>query len=81
MNVDRDTRLNRLCGKLGGMLEKSSDDFEISALQKALCYALKGLSPEEQYAKARPIQDFKAWEEAAKTLGAKWLEEVMAYAK
>ena len=37
--------------------------------------------PKEQYAKARPIQDFKAWEEAAKTLGAKWQEEVMAYAK
>ena len=37
--------------------------------------------PKEQYAKARPIQDVKAWEEAAKTLGAKWQEEVMAYAK
>ena len=43
------------CGKLGGMLEKSSDDFEISALQKALCHALKGLSPEEQYAKAADL--------------------------
>ena len=37
--------------------------------------------PKEQYAKARPIQDFAAWEEAAKTLGTKWQEEVMAYAK
>lgn len=37
--------------------------------------------PSEQYAKARPISDFKAWEEAAKSLGTKWQEEVMAYAK
>lgn len=37
--------------------------------------------PEEQYAKARPISDAKAWENTVKTLAVKWQEEVMAYAK
>lgn len=39
------------------------------------------LIPEEQYANARMVQDQAAWEETAKTIGAKWQEEVMAYAK
>lgn len=37
--------------------------------------------PSEQYAKARPIGDTKVWEESVKTLGSKWQEEVMAFAK
>lgn len=37
--------------------------------------------PEEQYAKARPIGDAKAWEETVKTMGTKWQEEVMAFSK
>ena len=37
--------------------------------------------PSEQYTKARPISDAKAWEETVKSIGTKWQEEVMAYAK
>ena len=39
------------------------------------------LLPDEQYQKARPIQDAKAWEETVKTLGTRWQEEVLAYSK
>lgn len=39
------------------------------------------LLPREQYANARPITDFAAWDETAKGLGVKWQEEVMVYAK
>ena len=37
--------------------------------------------PTEEYAKARPIADAKAWEETVNTLGAKWQEEVIAFSK
>jgi putative spermidine/putrescine transport system substrate-binding protein len=37
--------------------------------------------PDEEYVKAVPIKDFKAWENTVKELGALWQEEVMASAK
>lgn len=37
--------------------------------------------PESQYEKARMVEDQKAWDETAKTIGARWQEEVVAYAK
>lgn len=37
--------------------------------------------PNEQYQNARMIADRPAWEKTVETLGTKWLEEVMAYAK
>lgn len=39
------------------------------------------LLPNEQYAKARPIEDAKAWGEATKTMGEKWQSEVIIKAK
>ena len=37
--------------------------------------------PDEEYSKARPVKDFKAWEAAVKELGQIWQENVMANAK
>ena len=37
--------------------------------------------PDEQYANARMVEDQAAWDETAKTLGTRWQEEVIAYAK
>ena len=37
--------------------------------------------PDEQYANARMVEDQAAWDETAKTLGIRWQEEVIAYAK
>lgn len=37
------------------------------------------LLPNEQYAKARPIQDFKAWAKTAKRLPRKWQENVLIH--
>nr|WP_276354529.1 ABC transporter substrate-binding protein [Cohnella sp. YIM B05605] len=34
------------------------------------------LIPQDQYANAKPIHDFKAWENTVKGIGAKWQEEV-----
>ena len=42
---------------------------------------LKQLIPDEQYKNARMVEDQEAWDETAKTLGARWQEEVIAYAK
>lgn len=39
------------------------------------------LIPDEEYVKATPIKDFKAWEKTVKELGAMWQEEVLANAK
>lgn len=36
---------------------------------------------DDQYAKARMVQDQDAWKQTCETIGQKWLEEVMAYAK
>ncbi|WP_124059427.1 ABC transporter substrate-binding protein [Vaginisenegalia massiliensis] len=38
----------------------------------------KKLLPEEQYKKARPIKDYKAWEKTANTMGEVWQEEVLS---
>ena len=35
--------------------------------------------PIEQYANARPIKDFKAWEKTAKMLPQIWQEQVLVY--
>ncbi|MEH7400269.1 extracellular solute-binding protein [Gottfriedia acidiceleris] len=37
--------------------------------------------PKEEYKNAKPIRDFKAWEETAKTLPQKWQEEVLVNVK
>ena len=37
--------------------------------------------PDEQCANARMVEDQAAWDETAKTLGTRWQEEVIAYAK
>lgn len=39
------------------------------------------LIDDSQYANARMVTDQAAWEETAKTIGTKWQEEVVAYAK
>ncbi len=39
------------------------------------------LIDDSQYANARMVQDQAAWEETARTIGTKWQEEVIAYAK
>lgn len=39
------------------------------------------LLPDSEYVNAKPIDDKAAWDETVKTLGTKWQEEVMAYAK
>lgn len=41
----------------------------------------KTLLPDEQYKNASIIKDQKAWEKTSKTIGTKWQEEVMAFAK
>ena len=41
----------------------------------------KQMIPDEEYAKATPIKNFKGWEETVKDLGALWQEEVIAFAK
>ncbi|MFY0542513.1 ABC transporter substrate-binding protein [Brevibacillus sp. H7] len=41
----------------------------------------KKLIPKEQYANAKPIQDYKAWEETAKKLPQLWQEQVLANMK
>ena len=50
-------------------------DVEIPADLKAK------LIDDSQYANARMVTDQAAWEETAKTIGTKWQEEVVAYAK
>jgi putative spermidine/putrescine transport system substrate-binding protein len=37
--------------------------------------------PKEQYKNAKPIRDFKAWEETAKSLPQIWQEEVLVNVK
>jgi len=37
--------------------------------------------PDAEYAKAKPVKDFKAWETTVKELGGRWQEEIMANAK
>lgn len=37
--------------------------------------------PEEQYKNAKPIEDYKAWEETAKNLPQLWQEEVLVHVK
>ena len=37
------------------------------------------LLPNEQYASARPIQDFAAWEQSAKVLPRQWQSEVLIH--
>lgn len=39
----------------------------------------KKMIPMEQYANARPIKDFKAWENTAKMLPQIWQEQVLVY--
>jgi len=39
----------------------------------------KKMIPMEQYANARPINDFKAWENTAKMLPQIWQEQVLVY--
>lgn len=37
--------------------------------------------PDDQYAKARMVEDYAAWEKTAKDLGTRWQEDIIAYAK
>ena len=39
------------------------------------------LLPDEMYENVRPIKDFKAWENAAKSIGREWQQQVMIHAQ
>lgn len=58
-----------------GFAKPIRDDVELPAEVAAK------MIPNEQYKNARMVSDKEAWTKTVETLGTKWLEEVMAYAK
>ena len=67
--------VRREMDKLVEELEKRAKNVELPEEVKAK------MIPDEQYANARMVEDQAAWDETAKTLGTRWQEEVIAYAK